>query len=111
MPALTRIGLVADIHGDAAGFFRAMRIFEREGVASVLCAGDIVDRGSSADLIVRAMRGAAIPAVKGNHEHTVIQFQDRWRAHARAGKLVRVGRVGLETCQRLRQRHLQERTR
>src|SRR5215510_2439728 len=88
-----KIGLLADIHGDLAGFKRALRIFERERVEMMLCAGDIVERGSDADTIVRLIRERGIPAVKGNHEYSVIANQKRWRQSDHPERLAQLGRI------------------
>lgn len=87
------VGLVADIHGDLAGLRRALAIFAREGVARLICAGDIVDRGADADAIVPILKRLGATCVKGNHEHTIMRSQERWRASPRAEQLAQVGRV------------------
>ncbi|NTU81353.1 MAG: metallophosphoesterase family protein [Chloroflexales bacterium] len=87
------VGLVADIHGDLAGLRRALAIFAREQVARLICAGDIVDRGADADAIVPILARLGATGVKGNHEHTVLYAQERWRASPRAAQLAQVGRV------------------
>ena len=89
----TRIGLIADIHGDWASFVRAMQIFEREGVTAIVCAGDVVDRGADADRVVAAIQAAGIHCVKGNHEYSVARSQARWRSSDRVGRLAQVGRI------------------
>ena len=38
---MSKLGLIADIHGDWAGFQAALNLLEREGAADlILCAGD-----------------------------------------------------------------------
>ena len=51
-----KIGLIADIHGDLAGFRAALRLLEDKGVEHILCAGDIVDRGPDADTVVQLLQ-------------------------------------------------------
>src|SRR5688500_1059309 len=87
------LGLVADIHGDLDGLRRALAIFARERVGHLICAGDIVDRGADADAVVPILERLGATCVKGNHEHTVLRSQERWRASPRAEELARVGRV------------------
>jgi putative phosphoesterase len=87
------LGLVADIHGDLDGLRRALAIFAREQVGHLICAGDIVDRGADADAVVPILERLGATCVKGNHEHTVLRSQERWRASPRAEELARVGRV------------------
>jgi putative phosphoesterase len=91
------VGLVADIHGDLAGLRRALAIFAREGVARLICAGDIVDRGADADAIIPILQRLGATCVKGNHEHTIMRSQERWRASPRAEQLAQVGRVVSDT--------------
>ena len=87
------LGVMSDIHGDVVNLYRALRVFAREGVTQILCAGDIVDRGADADRVVELLQRLPITCVKGNHEHTIIRSQQRWRASARRSQLERVGRV------------------
>ncbi len=88
-----KLGLLADIHGDAQGFFRALRIFEREQVQQILCAGDVVDRGPDADRVVALLQRLQVPCVAGNHEHSVLAMQARWRAAKRVERLRQLGRI------------------
>jgi hypothetical protein len=88
-----KIGLIADIHGDLAGFNAALSICEREQVDLMLCAGDIVERGSDADEIVRLIRQYDIGCIKGNHEHSVIRNQSRWRDTERPERMAQIGRI------------------
>jgi putative phosphoesterase len=93
MSAPVVIGIVADLHGDLAGFLRALEIFERQRVAHVICAGDLVDRGADADRIAQLLRRLQATCVKGNHEYTIARSQQRWRASDRAAQLVQIGRI------------------
>jgi putative phosphoesterase len=88
---MLQLGVLADIHGDWASFMRAIHLFERARVSHILCAGDIVDRGTGADRIVEVLQKLPATIVKGNHEHTILRSQARWRASARAPKLAQVG--------------------
>jgi putative phosphoesterase len=90
---MLQLGVIADIHGDWASFVRAIHLFTHAQVSHILCAGDIVDRGTGADRIVEALQKLPATAVKGNHEHTILRSQERWRASARATKLAQVGRI------------------
>lgn len=90
---MTTLGILSDIHGDMTGFYRALRIFERAGVSQILCAGDIVDRGADADRVVALLQRLPVTCIKGNHEHTIIRSQQRWRKSERRSQLQRVGRV------------------
>jgi putative phosphoesterase len=91
------VGIVADLHGDSAGFLRAVQIFVRERVGHIICAGDIVDRGADADRITQILKHLRATCVKGNHEHTIIRAQERRRASDRAAQLAQVGRIVSDT--------------
>ncbi len=88
-----KLGLVADLHGDLHGFEAALAIFEARGVERILCAGDIVDRGPDADRIAALLIEHGALCVKGNHEHSVLGQQARWRAGERRDRLAGLGRV------------------
>ena len=76
-----RIGVIADMHGDYDGFMQAMTIFEAHNVSRILCAGDVVDRGSGADDIIQQLRDRYILTIAGNHDRTVVENQHRWRGN------------------------------
>lgn len=88
-----KIGLIADIHGDLVGFQAALRVFERQGVDRILCAGDIVDRGPDADTIVQLLQERSIACIKGNHDYTVVSFQAHWRTADNPQRLAQLGRI------------------
>jgi putative phosphoesterase len=90
---MLHLGLIADIHGDLSGFLRALRLFAREQVCHILCAGDIVDRGSAADRIATLLQKLPATCIKGNHEYTMLRSLPRWRASTRTEQLARVGRI------------------
>ena len=90
---MLQLGVIAAIHGDLNGFLRAIRLFAREQVSHILCAGDIVDRGSAADRIVTLLQMLPATCIRGNHEYTMLRSLPRWRASARAEQLARVGRI------------------
>ena len=77
-----RIGLIADVHADLPGLYCALALFERLGVDRVICAGDVVEKGPHGDAVVRALRTASIPTVRGNHDHDAIGNQAWLRENA-----------------------------
>lgn len=85
------IGLIADIHGDLAGFQAALKVLEKADL--ILCAGDMVDRGADADTIIQIMQARGIQAIKGNHEYSVLHYQERWRKTDRPERLAQLGRI------------------
>ena len=87
------LGIMSDLHGDWVSTHQALALFDSHGVDQIVCAGDLADRGPHADRIVAALQERGILCVKGNHEHSVVTFQARWRAHPRPEALRRVGRI------------------
>lgn len=88
-----KIGILGDIHGDYSNFIRALTLFEEAQVTHILCTGDIVDRGADADLIIQFIKIRDIVCVAGNHEHTIIKNQVRWRESANPQRLQNLGRI------------------
>lgn len=88
-----KVGIIADIHGDYDSFLKALAIFEAEGVKTILCAGDIVDRGSDADKIIEVLQERSILTIAGNHDRTVVANQDRWRQHKNPERMKELGRI------------------
>lgn len=90
---LEKIGIIADLHGDYSSFIKALDIFDKQGISHILCAGDIVDRGSDADKIVEVIQERNILCIAGNHDRTVVANQDRWRQHKNPQKMKQLGRI------------------
>jgi putative phosphoesterase len=88
-----QIGLIADMHGDLVGFQQALALFDQAGVSQILCAGDIADRGAEADTIVKIIQERGIVCITGNHDHTVVQNQPKWRATDNPERLKELGRI------------------
>jgi len=86
-----QIGLIADIHGDLAGFQAALQLLDKTDF--ILCAGDIVDRGADADQIIKIFQERGIKSIKGNHEHSVLHYQERWRQTDKIEQLTQLGRI------------------
>jgi putative phosphoesterase len=63
-----RIGLISDIHGSLWGLEKALALLEREGVDTILCAGDLVERNPQGREVVALIRERQIPCVQGNHD-------------------------------------------
>lgn len=87
------VGIIGDMHGNYEGFLKALEIFEQEGVAKILCAGDIVDRGGDADEIVKIIKAKNILSIAGNHDRTVVANQARWRESDKPERLKELGRI------------------
>lgn len=63
----TKIGLISDVHATAAPLAEALSIFKREGVDTILCAGDIAGYGDELDQTVELLQGTC-QAIAGNHD-------------------------------------------
>src|SRR4051812_25321170 len=57
---LITLGLIADIHADHRALEAALRHLDQLGVATILCAGDLVGYGTHADAVVELLRARAI---------------------------------------------------
>jgi putative phosphoesterase len=73
-----KIGLISDIHADLKALKRALDILKGQAVDSIICLGDLVDKGREGDAVVKRIRDKAIPCVIGNHDWQAAANQ-RWR--------------------------------
>lgn len=87
------VGIIGDMHGDYDSFMKALDILDAQGVKHILCAGDIVDRGSDADKIIEVIQERGILSIAGNHDRTVVANQDRWRQHKSPQRMKELGRI------------------
>lgn len=71
-----RLGLISDVHADAAALARALTILERRGADRVVCMGDIVEKGDDGDRVVEMLCENAVVAVRGNHDEGAVRA---WR--------------------------------
>lgn len=65
-----QVGIIADIHADFHALRIALDIMGGQGADTILCAGDLVDKGPHGDKVVQLLREQAIPCVMGNHDYT-----------------------------------------
>lgn len=65
-----KLGVFADVHGDISNLKLVLKFFETQKVDTIVCAGDLVDRGNSGDQVVRLVREKFIPTVRGNHDES-----------------------------------------
>jgi putative phosphoesterase len=68
-----QLGLIADIHGDHRALEATLRHLDEFGVATILCAGDVVGYGTHADAVVDLLRERDIPCVRGNHDRWALE--------------------------------------
>ncbi len=64
----TRIGLISDVHATPAPLKAALEIFAREGVETILCAGDIAGYGPDLEQTVELLAASHCRAILGNHD-------------------------------------------
>jgi putative phosphoesterase len=70
-----KLGVIADMHGNAPALEAVLDALEREGVDAIACLGDIVGILGSPDTCVSLVRRHADFVVYGNHDSRV--FDDR----------------------------------
>jgi putative phosphoesterase len=70
-----KLGVIADMHGNAPALEAVLDALEREGVDAIACLGDIVGILGSPDTCVSLVRRHADYVVYGNHDSRV--FDDR----------------------------------
>ena len=72
-----KIGVISDIHGDIAALNIVLHRLETDHqVDKIVCAGDLVGRGSEPDLVVKVIREREIPTVLGNHDEWQYDLTD-----------------------------------
>lgn len=71
------LGLIADIHADLRALVAALNLLDARGVDTILCAGDLVEKGADGDAVVALLQTRAIPCVQGNHDDCALSNQ-RW---------------------------------
>jgi predicted phosphodiesterase len=69
---MTRLGIIADVHGDDEALRTALARLSSLGCAPILCAGDLLgdgpDHGATIDLLERH----DVVCVRGNHDRWVL---------------------------------------
>lgn len=63
-----RIGLVSDVHARPESLQQALRIFQHEGVETILCAGDIAGYNNRLDETIALLQEAGAICIAGNHD-------------------------------------------
>lgn len=76
------IGLIADIHSDKSSLDCALDLLRHQlGVDTIICAGDLAEKGPDGDAVIRHFQAEAIPCVRGNHDYAVVENQAWLRAN------------------------------
>ena len=63
-----KIGLISDVHAASTPLLEALTIFAREGVETILCAGDVAGYGTELEPVVDLLNGCHCRVVLGNHD-------------------------------------------
>ena len=63
-----KIGLISDVHATPAPLQEALAIFQQEGVATILCAGDVAGYGNHLEETLNLLVGSHCQVVMGNHD-------------------------------------------
>lgn len=72
---MTRIAVIADIHGNLPALEAVCRDLEAQRVDEVLVGGDLVGRGPQGSAVIRRVRELGWPAIGGNHEDYLLAFR------------------------------------
>lgn len=78
-----KLGILSDIHANAANLRRALILLRNLGADAIICAGDLVDGETEGNAAVELIRAQGIACVQGNHDHalsgaTAAQYAE-WR--------------------------------
>ena len=71
-----KLGLIADVHGNAQALKAVLHSLEEEGTEFVICAGDLVAYGANPSQVIKILRDRAIPCVAGNYDFAVAHDLD-----------------------------------
>lgn len=80
-----KIGILSDIHGELEALIKALDLLKQLEVDALICAGDLVDRGSDGDKVVDMIRKLNIPCVQGNHDAMAAKTQAFLARHLNDG--------------------------
>jgi predicted phosphodiesterase len=72
---MTRLAILADIHGNVAALEAVLDDLAAQRVDEVLVGGDLVGRGPEGSRVVRRIRALGFPAIGGNHEDYLLGFR------------------------------------
>jgi putative phosphoesterase len=63
-----KIGIFSDVHGHLNELKQTLALLEELAVDKIICTGDLVDKGSDSNGVVKLMKERAIPCIQGNHD-------------------------------------------
>jgi len=73
------VAVISDIHANLPALEAVLADIDRQAVAQVLCAGDLVGQGPHPNQVVSRIRKAGIPSILGNQEIELRTLADRAR--------------------------------
>lgn len=74
---LSRIGILGDIHAEAALLESALHFLARQKVERILCVGDVADGFGDANRCCDLLREFGVATVRGNHDRWVLNREMR----------------------------------
>ena len=72
---MTRVAVLADIHGNIPALEAVAADIASQGVEEVLVGGDLVGRGPQGSEVIHRIRQLGWPSVRGNHEDYLLTFR------------------------------------
>jgi predicted phosphodiesterase len=63
-----KLGIVSDIHGNAAGLVAACRLLRARGAERIVCCGDIAGYSAQVGEVLAVLRQENVTSVAGNHD-------------------------------------------
>lgn len=72
---MSRIAIIADIHGNLPALEAVLDDIARQRVDEVLVNGDLVGRGPQGNAVVHRIRELGFPCTRGNHEDYALAFR------------------------------------
>ncbi len=82
-----QFAVISDIHSNLEALEAVLKKIERDGIKTVLCAGDIVGYGPNPNEAVDLVRSKCSAVVCGNHDANIDLHNIGWFSHAAAEAL------------------------
>ncbi|NJL93094.1 MAG: metallophosphoesterase family protein [Anaerolineae bacterium] len=70
-----KLGLIADVHADVTALRRVLDLLNAAGVDRILCAGDLVGKGTENEATVKLVQANEITCIQGNHDQSAASDQ------------------------------------
>lgn len=71
-----RIGVISDVHSNIFALREVMAQLEKEKVAEIYCAGDIIGYNASANEVVWELRRRGVRCIRGNHDTSLFSMDE-----------------------------------